>query len=65
MEEQEKELLDNYRRLCSESKNFILSTIITAVIAENAMRRQYGLSAGADGAGASRSCGVGEVRICR
>ena len=43
MEDQEKELIDGYRKLGPESKRFIMSTVITAVTAENAIKRQYGL----------------------
>jgi hypothetical protein len=37
-QQQEKEHLDGYRKLRTESKNFILSTVITALTAESAMR---------------------------
>ncbi|MCL2763016.1 MAG: hypothetical protein FWD36_07425 [Treponema sp.] len=39
MNKQEKELLEGYRKLRPEAKRYIMSTLITAVIAE----RQYGL----------------------
>jgi hypothetical protein len=43
MEDQERELLDGYRKLGPEAKRFIMSTVITAVTAESAIKRQYGL----------------------
>jgi len=43
MENQERELLEGYRQLKPESKRFIMSTIITALKAESAVKRQYGL----------------------
>ena len=43
MEEQERELLEGYRQLRPESKRLIMSTVITAVTAESAIKRQYGL----------------------
>jgi hypothetical protein len=52
MEDQEKELIDGYRKLGPESKRFIMSTVITAVTAENAIKRQYGLLAGSSPVGA-------------
>jgi hypothetical protein len=45
MKEQEKELLEGYRQLGHESKRLIMSTVITAVAAESAIKRQYGLPA--------------------
>jgi hypothetical protein len=36
MKEQEKKLLEGYRKLRPESKNLIFSTIMTAVMAEEA-----------------------------
>ena len=48
MEDQERELLDGYRKLGPESKRLIMSTVITAVTAENAIKRQYGLAAEGD-----------------
>jgi len=45
MQEQEKELLEGYRQLKPESKRLIMSTVITAVTAESAIKRQYGLPA--------------------
>jgi hypothetical protein len=45
MEEQEIELLEGYRQLRPESKRLIMSTVITAVTAESAIKRQYGLPA--------------------
>ena len=53
MEDQERELLDGYRKLGPESKRLIMSTVITAVTAESAIKRQYGLSEG--------NCVVGAV----
>jgi len=46
MEDQERELLEGYRKLGPESKRLIMSTVITAVTAENAVKRQYGLAEG-------------------
>ena len=46
MEDQERELLEGYRQLGPESKRLIMSTVITAVTAENAIKRQYGLLVG-------------------
>jgi hypothetical protein len=43
MEDQERELLEGYRQLGQESKRLIMSTVITAVTAESAIKRQYGL----------------------
>ena len=43
MEDQERELLEGYRQLRPESKRLIMSTVITAVTAESAIKRQYGL----------------------
>jgi len=40
---QEKELLDGYRKLGQESKRLIMTTVITALTAESAIKRQYGL----------------------
>jgi len=45
MEDQERELLEGYRKLKPESKRFIMSTVVTAVTAESAVKRQYGLPA--------------------
>jgi len=60
MEDQEKELIEGYRQLRPESKRFIMSTVITAVTAESAVKRQYGLPAENCQAGAvSRVCGEG------
>jgi len=41
--DQEQELLDGYRQLKPEARRFIMSTVITAVKAESAVKRQYGL----------------------
>jgi len=43
MQEQEKELLEGYRKLKPESRRFIMSTVNTAVTAESAVKQQYGL----------------------
>jgi hypothetical protein len=43
MEEQEQELLEGYRHLRPESQRLIMATVITAVTAESAVKRQYGL----------------------
>jgi hypothetical protein len=43
MEGQEEKLLEVYRKLRPESKNLILSTIMTAVMAEEAAIREHGL----------------------
>jgi len=43
MQEQEKELLEGYRQLKPESRRLVMSTVITAVTAESAVKRQYGL----------------------
>jgi hypothetical protein len=53
IKEQEKELLEGYRQLKPESKRLIMSTVITAVTAESAIKRQYGLTA--------EDCQVGAV----
>ena len=53
MEDQERELLEGYRQLGPEAKRFIMSTVITAVTAESAVKRQYGLEEG--------NCAVGGV----
>jgi len=52
MQEQEKELLEGYRQLRPETKRLIMSTVITAVTAESAIKRQYGLPAENGQAGA-------------
>ena len=43
MEYQEKELLEGYRKLGQESKRCIMETVMTVVMAESAVKRQYGL----------------------
>jgi len=43
MQDQERELLEGYRQLKPEAKRFIMSTVIRAVTAESAVKRQYGL----------------------
>jgi len=52
MENQERELLEGYRQLKPESKRLIMSTVITAVTAESAIKRQFGLPAESSRAGA-------------
>jgi len=42
IEAQERELLKGYRQLKPESRRFIMSTVITAVRTESAVKRQYG-----------------------
>jgi hypothetical protein len=44
IKDQERELLEGYRQLKPESKRLIMSTVITAVTAESAIKRQYGLT---------------------
>jgi hypothetical protein len=39
----EKELLEGYRKLGKESKRLIMTTVITAVTAESAIKRRYEL----------------------
>jgi hypothetical protein len=53
MEDQEIKLLEGYRQLKPESKRLIMSTVVTAVAAESAIKRQYGLPA--------ENCQVGAV----
>ena len=55
IQDQERELLEGYRQLKPEAKRFIMSTVITAVTAENAIKRQYGLLAGNRQIGAMES----------
>jgi len=43
MEDQERELLEGYRKLKPEAKRLIMSTVITAVKSESAIKWQYGL----------------------
>jgi hypothetical protein len=38
---QEEELLEGYRKLGQESKRLIMTTVITAVTAESAIKRRY------------------------
>jgi hypothetical protein len=45
IQDQERELLEGYRQLKPEAKRFIMSMVITAVTAESAIKRQYGLPA--------------------
>jgi hypothetical protein len=52
IQDQEKELIEGYRQLRPESKRLIMSTVITAVTAESAVKRQYGLPEGNGQAGA-------------
>jgi hypothetical protein len=40
MKNQEQELLEGYRKLRPESKRLIMATVITAVSAESAVKRQ-------------------------
>ena len=40
---QEEELLEGYRKLGKESKRLIMTTVITAVTAESAIKRRYEL----------------------
>ena len=61
MEDQERELLEGYRKLGPDSKRFIMSTVITAVTAESAIKRQYGLPAGNCAVGAVLQVSDGEV----
>jgi len=42
MQDQEQELLEGYRQLKPGSRRFIMSTVVTAVTAESAIKRQYG-----------------------
>jgi len=60
-QEQERELLEGYRQLRPESKHFIMSTVITAVTAESAIKRQYGLPVEDYQVGAVSRFGEGEV----
>ena len=39
----EEELLEEYRKLGKESKRLIMTTVITAVTAESAIKRRYEL----------------------
>jgi hypothetical protein len=41
--EKEEELLEGYRKLGKESKRLIMTTVITAVTAESAIKRRYEL----------------------
>jgi hypothetical protein len=61
MQEQERELLEGYRQLRPESKRLIMSTVITAVTAESAIKRQYGLPAENSPVGAVLQFADGEV----
>jgi len=61
MNGQEKVLLEGYRQLKPESKRFIMSTVITAVAAESAIKRQYGLTAENSPAGAGMQFADREV----
>ena len=45
-QEKEKELLEGFKRLPPESQNFILSTVITAVTAQEAALRELALRSG-------------------
>jgi len=61
MEDQERELIEGYRKLGPESKRLIMSTVITAVTAESAIKRQYGLPEGNRQEGAVLQFADGEV----
>ena len=61
MEDQERELIEGYRQLGPESKRLIMSTVITAVTAESAIKRQYGLLAENSPVGAVSQVADGEV----
>jgi hypothetical protein len=43
MDDQESELLEGYRRLRPESRDFIRSTVATALAAETTFKQQFGL----------------------
>jgi len=45
----EEELLEGYRKLGQESKRLIMTTVLTAVKAESAKKRRYGLQQPAEG----------------
>lgn len=45
-QEKERELLEGFKRLPPESQNFILSTVITAVTAQEAVLRELSLRSG-------------------
>ena len=61
IQEQERELLEGYRQLGPESKRLIMSTVVTAVAAESAIKRQYGLPVEDCQVGAVSRFGEGEV----
>jgi hypothetical protein len=46
---QEEELLEGYRKLGRESKRLIMTTVITAVTAESAIKRRHELKQPAEG----------------
>jgi len=46
VQEKEKELLEGFKRLPPESQNFILSTVMTAVSAQEAALREFALRSG-------------------
>jgi len=61
IQEQERELLEGYRQLGPESKRLIMSTVVTAVAAESAIKRQYGLPVEDCQVGVVSRVGEGEV----
>ena len=63
MEDQEKELIEGYRKLGPEAKRLIMSTVITAVTAENAIKRQYGLLEGDCAVGVDSRVADGENNL--
>jgi hypothetical protein len=63
IQEQERELLEGYRQLGQESKRLIMSTVITAVTAESAIKRQYGLPVEDCQVGAVSRFAEGEINL--
>jgi len=61
IQDQERELLEGYRQLKPESKRLIMSTVVTAVTAESAIKRQYGLLEGNSAVGVGLQVADGEV----
>ena len=61
IQEQEKELLEGYRQLGPESKRLIMSTVVTAVAAESAIKRQFGLPVEDCQVGVVSRFGEGEI----
>jgi hypothetical protein len=43
MEKEKLELLENFRQLCPANRNTVITVVSTALAAEQAMKRQYGL----------------------